>query len=128
MGAFFPMPQKEVYNATKAFLLSFSKSLQLHLEGSSIQLSVVCPGPVDSNARLLEIHRDLKGMAKKAVMTPAEVATAAIGGLLAGKQVIIPGRLNRIMRVLNGWIPAAMKKNFMRKEMERQAALTRPGS
>ena len=128
MGAFFAMPQKEVYNATKAFLLSFSRSLQLHLEESTVQLSVVCPGPVDSNARLLEIHRDLKGMAKKAVMKPSEVAAIAIAGLMAGKPLIIPGRLNRIMRVLNGWIPAGLKKNFMRKEMERQAALSKRGS
>jgi len=125
MGAFFNMPQKEVYNASKSFLFSFSRSLQIHLEGSSISLSVVCPGPVDSNPRLVEIHQNLKGLAKKAVLKPSEVANIALDGLLTKKAIIIPGKLNRLLLALNGWIPAALKKSMMKKEMDRQAGLTK---
>jgi len=125
MGAFFNMPQKEVYNASKSFLFSFSRSLQIHLEGSSISLSVVCPGPVDSNPRLVEIHQNLKGLARKSVLKPSEVAKIALEGLLTKKPIIIPGKLNRLILALNGWIPAALKKSFMKKEMNRQASLTK---
>ncbi|MDX2048059.1 MAG: SDR family NAD(P)-dependent oxidoreductase [Chitinophagaceae bacterium] len=123
LGGFFNMPNKEVYGASKAFILSFSKALRNRWEGSNISISVVCPGPVDSNARLLEIHKNLKGIAKKSVMTPDEVAAIAIPAMLAGKKVIIPGNINKLFLFLNRLVPQAIQLKIIRKEMERQAKM-----
>ncbi len=126
MGAFFNMPNKEVYSASKSFILSFSRSLQATLEGSTVHVSVISPGPVDSNARLLEIHKNMKGIARKAVMKPEDVAEAGLDALFNGKKELVPGSINRILLFLNRLLPATVKKGIIRREMKRQEAIGIP--
>ena len=120
MGAFFNMPNKEVYSASKSFILSFSRSLQATLDGSSVRVSVISPGPVDSNARLLEIHKNMKGIARKAVMKPEEVAEAGLDAMFTGKKELVPGGINRILLFLNRLLPASIRQGIIRREMKRQ--------
>ena len=126
MGAFFNMPNKEVYSASKSFVLSFSRSLQATLEGSPVSVTVISPGPVDSNARLLEIHKNMKGIARKAVMKPEEVAEAGLDALFSGKKELVPGGINRMLLFLNRLIPASIKQGIIRREMKRQEAIGIP--
>ena len=120
MGAFFNMPNKEVYSASKSFILSFSRSLQATLDGSSVRVSVISPGPVDSNARLLEIHKNMKGIARKAVMKPEEVAEAGLEAMFRGKKELVPGGINRMLLFLNWLLPASIRQGIIRREMKRQ--------
>jgi short-subunit dehydrogenase len=120
MGAFFNMPNKEVYSASKSFILSFSRSLQATLDGSSVSVSVISPGPVDSNARLLEIHKNMKGIARKAVMKPEEVAEAGLEAMFTGKKELVPGGINRMLLFLNRLLPAVIRQGIIRREMKRQ--------
>jgi short-subunit dehydrogenase len=120
MGSFFNMPNKEVYSASKSFILSFSRSLQATLHNSSINVTVISPGPVDSNPRLLEIHKNMKGIARKAVMKPEEVAEEGLKALFSGKKEYIPGGVNRFLLFLNRLVPASVRQAIIRKEMKRQ--------
>ncbi len=47
-AAFMPIPSFSVYCASKAYVLSFSKSLGMELKKSKIYVTAVCPGPVDT--------------------------------------------------------------------------------
>lgn len=123
MGAFFNMPNKEVYSASKAFILSFSRSLQSTLENTNIQVTVVNPGPVDSNPRLLEIHRNMKGIARKTVMKPEEIAQAGLDALFSGKNELVPGGINRLLLMLNRMMPSFVRKGIIRREMKRQQTI-----
>ncbi len=126
MGAFFNMPNKEVYSASKAFILSFSRSLQSTLENTNIQVTVISPGPVDSNPRLLEIHRNMKGIARKTVMKPQEIAEAGLDALFSGKNELVPGGMNRLLLLLNRMMPSFLRKGIIRKEMKRQQSIGIP--
>lgn len=126
MGAFFNMPNKEVYSASKSFILSFSRSLQATLEGTSVKVAVISPGPVDSNARLLEIHKNMKGIARKAVMKPEEVAEAGLDALFNGKKEVVPGSINRLLLFLNRLLPSSVRQSIIRREMRRQEAIGIP--
>jgi short-subunit dehydrogenase len=121
LGAFFHMPHKEVYIASKSFILSFTKSLQNRFRGTGLNISVLCPGPVNTNPRLHEANSRLTGMAKKTVLSAEEVARIAIKELLAGKEVIIPGRLNRFLLTINRIVPAFIRNHLIRKEMLKQS-------
>jgi short-subunit dehydrogenase len=44
IGAFMPAPLNVTYNATKAFLVSFSQSLALELVGEGVHVQALCPG------------------------------------------------------------------------------------
>lgn len=44
VGGFIPMPSSATYNATKAYLISFSESLAVELADYGIYVQVLCPG------------------------------------------------------------------------------------
>lgn len=44
MSAFMPLPYMSIYAATKAFILSFSRSLNYELRNKGIRVMAVCPG------------------------------------------------------------------------------------
>lgn len=125
LGGFFNIPNKEVYGATKAFIHSFTRSLQLKLAGTKVSMMVLCPGPIETNERLRDAHKNMKGLAKKAVMHPHEVAVVAIDALLSGKKVLVPGKINNLFLALDWIVPSFIKNRILLKEMKRQASFTR---
>ncbi len=126
LGSFFNIPNKEVYCASKSFVFSFSNALRSSLYDTNISVSVVCPGPVDTNERLLKAHQSMKGLAKMAVMSPEAVAQYTMQSVLRKKRIIVPGRLNRMSLLLNRLVPHPLKRNLILREMKRQASLA-PG-
>jgi uncharacterized protein len=126
MGAFFYMPHKEVYVATKSFLISFTRSLQFSLAKTSVSMTVLCPGSVNSNNRLKAIHADMKGIARRSVLDPHEVAEEGLNALFRKKKIWVPGRVNRFLLQLNRIMPIQIKNAIIRREMDRQEALKIP--
>jgi short-subunit dehydrogenase len=126
LGAFFYMPYKEVYVATKSFLISFTGSLQFSLEETSVSMTVLCPGSVNSNNRLKAIHANLKGIARRSVLDPHEVAEEGLNALFRKKNIWVPGKINRFFLQLNKIMPLSIKNAIIRREMERQEALKIP--
>ena len=107
-----PVPFLAVYAASKACVLSFTRSLRQELRHSTISVSCLSPGSTDTNF----VHRARMGghvrkLAKKYNMTPASVAKIAINGLLKGKAEIIPGFLNK----LNAWLPKFFPKSMVER-------------
>lgn len=79
-AAYAPIPRFGVYCATKAYVLSFSKSLRMELRKRKIHVTAVCPGPVDTPFfDRSERYSGGMNMFKKAVMNkPRNVAVKAI--------------------------------------------------
>ena len=125
LGGYFHIPNKEVYGASKAFIHSFTRSLQLRLEGTNISLLLLCPGAVNTNERLRNVHKDMKGLAKKSLMLPHKVAPLAVTALLNGEKVLVPGKINKIFLVLDRIVPSFIKNRILRREMKRQSSFTR---
>jgi short-subunit dehydrogenase len=48
IASFAPNPRMTVYCSTKAYVLSFSKSLRFELKKKGINVLAVCPGPMDT--------------------------------------------------------------------------------
>jgi short-subunit dehydrogenase len=97
IGAFLPMPNTAVYGASKAFLNTFSLSLQAEVARHGIRVQSLCPGLTRT-----EIH-DLEDMAafdKTRVpealwMTAEEVVDASLAALGSSQVVLVPGAENR---------------------------------
>lgn len=91
--SFSPVPFQSVYSASKAFLLSFSSSLRNELKGTGVTVSVFCPGVTQTQFRSragIGERREGSGMTAEAAAHIAYVQT------LRGKQIIVPGFLNRL--------------------------------
>jgi hypothetical protein len=105
MASFFYLPKKQVYGATKSFIHFFSKSLRKELLKDKILVSVLCPGGMNTNPTLTLMNRTGNWLSRISVMNPEEVVPVAIDGLLKGKEVIIPGRVNKIFMLLDKILP-----------------------
>lgn len=99
VGAFFHMKDTAVYGASKAFLQSFSESLQLEVASSGIRVQCLCPGMTRT-----EIHDTplFEGFDKTRVpaelwMEPAEVVRQSLAALEEERVTVITGEQNVAM-------------------------------
>lgn len=87
-AAFLPGPFMAEYYATKAYVLRLSQSVseELSRRKSRVSVSVLCPGPVDTEFNgVADVKFGLKGLSSE------YVAKTAVDKMLKGKKVIVPG-------------------------------------
>lgn len=97
IAGFEPGPMLAVYHATKAFMLSWSEALATELEDTGVTLTVVCPGPVDTDFFTKADMVDTRVFQKGKVMAPQEVAKTAYEALMKGERLIVPGASNKAL-------------------------------
>lgn len=110
-----PLPYKAVYTGTKNFIYAFSLAIAQELKFSNIRVSVLCPGPVLTNPDGLSRINAHGQRSKLLMMYPDKVARIAIKGMLAGRQVIVPGRLNAFFFWLGSLLPVGVKMNILER-------------
>ena len=107
LAAFFSMPVKATYAASKRFLLDFSLALRNELRDENVTVTVLCPAGMPTNEACIA------GIEAQGIM--GQLTTADIGRVVyetmeaaqRGQAIVIPGALNRIVRWAGGLIPAA---------------------
>lgn len=109
-----PIPYKSVYSATKSFVLTFSRALQMELKQYKIHVSCLCPGPTSTNS-MKKRNQSIKNGADFFIQTPDQVATVAIDGLFKKQGVIIPGWTNRFLIRLGNFLPFVVKSYVLKK-------------
>lgn len=105
-SAFAPQPGFGVYAATKAYGLSFSRTLSAELRKRKIIVTAVCPGPVDTPF-FKNAEREAKRPAFKNLFLadPEKVAEKAMYDSRSGKTLSIYGGWMKIWYVLAKLIP-----------------------
>lgn len=109
-AAYQAVPGLNVYAATKAFVLSFSRGLAYELRNTSVSVSCVCPGSTDTQfaQRANVVNEKAVKLAKKFNMDPVDVARIGVDGILAGKIEIVPGMVNKLAKVLSNILPDSL--------------------
>jgi short-subunit dehydrogenase len=105
----FEGPYKQVYGATKSFIFYFSKSLSIELSDKNIQVTVLCPGGINSNIKMARINNKCNLLQQISVLYPEEVATYTIDKTFKGKTVIIPGKIVNFYFIFSKLIPNQFK-------------------
>ncbi len=90
------------YYATKAYVLSLSRSIntELKMAHSNVCVSVLCPGPVKTEFNAVAGVQFASGG-----LDSKKVAEIAVEGLFSGKKVIIPGALIKAGKVFSKVLP-----------------------
>ncbi|MHB8317669.1 MAG: SDR family NAD(P)-dependent oxidoreductase [Acidimicrobiales bacterium] len=99
-AAFQPLPGQTGYGASKAFVLSYSRALSAELEGTGVTVTALCPGPVETGFAEAAGASDEDAAAslpKSVWVSAPDVARAGIDAMDRGRQVVIPGSVNRIL-------------------------------
>ena len=106
-SAFQPVPYIGVYGATKAFVLSFSRSLNVELKARGIRVMAICPGWVKTEFFDHAVTDDtIKYYAR--YYTAEQVVSRAIRDMKKGKDVSVCGHAIRRARFLAWLLPTKM--------------------
>ncbi len=98
VASFMAGPLMATYYATKNYVLRFSQAIreELKKDKSNVKISVLCPGPVNTNFnKVANVRFALKGLSSE------YVAKYAINKTLKGKFLIIPGWKIKMARFLS---------------------------
>ena len=104
IASFLPGPAAATYGASKAFLNSFSLSLQEELKGSGVRVQALCPGYTYSEFHD-RIGFDRSRIPAFAWMQARPVVEESLQGLQEGQALVVPGLLNKLFYVLLEGIP-----------------------
>lgn len=100
-SAFQPNPYIALYSASKAYLLSFTRSL--NVENENITCTAVCPGWVDT--KMLPKQRDGKDIRYPGMTPASKVVEVALKDCHKGKDVSVCSFYFRYMRFLSKVTP-----------------------
>ncbi len=116
LSAFYAIPFKSIYSASKAFVLSFSRAIRTELKNTGISVSVVCPNGVRTN-KGTQTRIDAHGnKGRLIILDQKKVAEIAVTGMLKKKFLIIPGNLNYIILATSRFIPVRIRQNMLYRE------------
>ena len=120
IAGFQPGSYQAVYNATKAFIDSFSLALRDELKETDVSVSCLMPGVTDTGFFARADMLDTK-FATGNKMDPAEVARIGFDAMMDGEADVVAGWKNKLQVAMSGVTPGEQLA-------ARHAKMARPGS
>ncbi|MGH7457766.1 MAG: SDR family NAD(P)-dependent oxidoreductase [Longimicrobiaceae bacterium] len=119
LAGFQPVPYMAAYAATKAFVLSFSRALHAENREAGVRVVCLCPGRTPTE------FQDRAGSGRvtpgtPGYQTPERVVVAALAALERNRELVVPGRANRVGAVLSKLLPGALVVRLVARGMERR--------
>jgi len=113
VAGFVPGPGMTVYYATKAFVLSFTEALAEELAGTALTVSVLCPGPTESNFGNVARGKKIRPV-KTLKMSAEAVAEFGHRAFRNGKVTAVPGLQNKLFVFLNRILPRPLPRKMVK--------------
>lgn len=107
IAGFMPGPLMATYYATKNYVVALSRAINKELKASksNVKISVLCPGPVNTNFNSTAgVKFNLQGLSSN------YVAEYAVEKMLNGNLIILPGFLIKVARIFAEIVPDCIKE------------------
>ena len=117
IAGFLPGPLMATYYGTKNYVVRLSEAIreELKKDNSSVQISILCPGPVTTNFNnVANVKFDLKSLSSE------YVAKYAVEKFLKGKFYIVPGFSVRCGRILSRLVPTSLVAKVVYQSQKRK--------
>ena len=114
-AAFLPQPDFAIYAASKSYVLSFSRALNVELRERNIFITAVCPGPVATEFFRIAEDGHKRASFKDYFMADCySVVKQALEDSMARKELSIYGTAMKILYILSKIIPHRIILKIMR--------------
>jgi hypothetical protein len=114
VAGFVPGPGLTVYYASKAFVQSFSEALAEELDGTGVSVTVLCPGPTESNFGAVA-RSEKQRVAQSKKMTADDVARIGHQAYRSKKVISVPGLQNKALVMLTRITPRSVVRRMVKK-------------
>lgn len=118
-AAFYSMPYKSIYAASKGYVLSFSTSLREELKPYNVNVTAVCPAGVITSEEIRGRINEAGFMARRSALEPEEVAEQAVKALFKNKASLVPGKLATVMSWARFIVPSALQRKLIAKNFKK---------
>lgn len=117
LAAYLPIGFKTVYPASKSFIYSFSRGLNQELKGTNTSVSVVTPGPINTNDGV--VKRTNKGFfGKFMILEPEVVAEICIQKLFEKKvEIIVNPMIWLLIKIFPKWVKTPIMSRIAKREL-----------
>ncbi|MEJ2413318.1 MAG: SDR family NAD(P)-dependent oxidoreductase [Anaerolineales bacterium] len=115
LAAFFPIPVKATYAASKRFLLDFSMALRDEIRTRVATVTVLCPAGLPTTPEAVAGIEAQGWIGQLTTRNVGFVARLTIDSALKGRRIVIPGWINRFLRWGGGLLPAVALSGLLGK-------------
>ncbi len=105
LAGWYPTPGMSVYAATKAYVISLSLALRDELENTGVSVSVLCPSGVVTKEEVVKALALQGFWGRRTSRYPDQLARYAIHRAYRKRRIIVPGVVNRMLRVAGRLTP-----------------------
>lgn len=114
-ASFLPQPKFAVYAATKSFVLSFSRALNMELKEKGVHVMAVCPGPVKTEFfDIAETTGKMAAYKKLTMADPQKVVTLALMDSAVKKDISVYGASMKAFSIMTKILPHRFILEIMR--------------
>jgi len=110
-----PAPGSGVYASTKAYLNHLSEALRAETAGTGVEVTSVCPGPVETEFQEVAGLGERPSMPELLHVTAERCADDAVAALVAGRARVVPGLPLRAAVLALESVPRALVRPFLRR-------------
>jgi uncharacterized protein len=125
VAGFLPLPNSAVYAATKAYVNSFTEAIRAELRLSNISVTVLCPGPVDTEF----LARATRGADRQRhnapdffIVSVHDVVQQALEAVTKGRARVIPGRSVNLAMTTLAYLPMFIKRLLYRTQLKQRTS------
>lgn len=114
-----PGPYQSVYHGTKAFVQSFTEAIRSEVKDSGIVVTALLPGVTDTDFFNKAHMQNSKAVQDEEKMAdPADVAKDGYEALMADKDMVVSGTMNKMQVAMAGITPDNMVADKTKKQQE----------
>lgn len=113
LAAFFSMPVKATYAASKRFVLDFSLALRNELRDRNVTVTVLCPAGLPTTAECISAIEAQGLMGQFTTEDIGKVAHRTVGAALKGRAIVVPGAVNQMLKGLGSLVPPTSVAEFV---------------
>jgi short-subunit dehydrogenase len=117
LAAFYPMPYKAIYAASKRFLLDFSLAVREEIKSFG-SVTALCPAGLPTTPDVMQKIFAQGFWGKVTTEDTARVAHRTVKVALRGRAIFIPGWINQLLQFFGSFLPPTMLARYVGKRWQ----------
>jgi short-subunit dehydrogenase len=119
--AFLPTPGMATYSGSKAYVNAFTESVAAEVAAQGVAVTALCPGLTRTELQGVAHEGQPRRLPGWAWQSAEDVAAAGLAGLAAGRRVVVPGAVNKVLVLAASTAPRPLVRGAIAVVQRRRA-------
>ena len=115
LAAINPMPFKAAYSSSKRYLMNLTRAVAWENKGTGITTTAFCPAGIPTNPITVERIKAQGFWGRATMLEAGTAAKLAADAAIKGKELVIPGFVNRFVTAASELSPKSLTLSFIAK-------------